>query len=103
MKNENKTKILFLVIGIVIGIVITLLFQIAIQGDANKILRKNKVSISAKTNMANQLGMVEDCLESGGTAILNPNPYYGDDGTYYPHGTFDCVIDGVSNIIPLTE
>ena len=42
MKNENKTKILFLVVGVVIGIVLTMLFQIAISGNANKSLAKQK-------------------------------------------------------------
>ncbi|HOW29839.1 MAG TPA: hypothetical protein PK685_04185 [archaeon] len=95
MKNDNKTKILYLTLGIIIGVALTMLFQITILGNANK-------SIVKKVNTINYYGLAEDCLNGGGTAITNPNAHYGDDGvTYYPNGSFTCSVNGTSTTVPL--
>lgn len=98
MKKENKNKLIFLALGLIVGIVLTLLFQFAILGNANKVLVKNSV------NTMSYLDLAGDCLNNGGTAITNPNPHYGDDGvTYYPQGSFTCVVSGVATTTALSN
>lgn len=102
MKNENKTKILFLILGIIIGVALTMLFQIAILGNANRSLGKNKISATMDQSIVDYFDQVGDCTGPGGVAVVDPNPHYGPDGEpdgpiiYYPNGSITCTIFGVT-------